>query len=259
MTIPLRRWPEFADKVIVVTGGGAGIGRGIVRALAENGAKIVIAGRNRQAAEASAEESIREFGVEALAVQTDVSVAAQCEALIETAVRRFGAVHGLVNNAALFALIPLLQASADDHDRMLATNTRGPLLCAQALARWTIGNKRTSVIVNVSSIAGARPAQGCGLYSASKAALNSLTQSMALEWTPQGVRVNGVAPGHVETEGVRADFEAGRLDYERMTSAIPARRIADVAEVAEAVLFLLSDRSRHVVGATLTVDGGEAM
>ena len=82
---------------------------------------------------------------------------------------------------------------------------------------------------------------------------------MALEWTPLGVRVNGVAPGHVETEGVRGDFESGRLDYDAMTGAIPARRIADVADIANAVLFLSSEQSRHIVGATLTIDGGEAL
>lgn len=260
MTEPsLCRWPEFAGKVVVVTGGGAGIGRGIVDALAGNGARIVIAGRNLAAAEAASTAVARDFRAEAFPIQIDVSVPAQCEALIRAAVERFGAVDGLVNNAALFALIPLLDASIDETARMLDTNLRGPLLLGQALARRTVAERRSSVIVNVSSIAGARPAPGCGLYSASKAALDSLTKSMALEWTPLGVRVNGIAPGHVETEGVRADFEAGRLDFARLTGAIPARRIADVADIANATLFLLSERSRHVVGATLTIDGGEAL
>jgi NAD(P)-dependent dehydrogenase (short-subunit alcohol dehydrogenase family) len=252
-------WPEFAGKVIAVTGGSAGIGRGIVTALAKNGAKVVVAGRNLDAARTAATAITNDFGAESLALQIDVSRPEAGETLISSAAERFGAVDGLVNNAAYFALISLLDADVAATSRMLDTNLRGALVCSQALARWTLAHKRSSAIVNVSSIAGARPAHGCGLYSASKAALNSLTKSMALEWTPLGVRVNGVAPGHVETEGVRADFEAGRLDRQAMTAAIPARRIADVADIAEAVLFLLSERSRHVVGATLTVDGGEAM
>ena len=120
-------------------------------------------------------------------------------------------------------------------------------------------NQRAGVIVNVSSISGARPAPGCGLYSATKAALNSLTKSMALEWSPKGIRVNGVAPGHVDTEGVKQDFESGRLDYAAMIGAIPARRIAAVADIADIVLFLASERSRHVAGATVTIDGGESL
>jgi NAD(P)-dependent dehydrogenase (short-subunit alcohol dehydrogenase family) len=256
---PARRWPEFEGKVVVVTGGSAGIGRGIVAAFAENGAKVVLAARHGEAAERVAEAARLEYGAETFAVPFDASVAAQCDELIATAWRRFGGVDVLVNNAAFFALIPLLEASPADAARMIDTNLRGPLFCGQSLARRTIESHRSSVIVNVSSISGARPAPGCGLYSASKAALNSLTKSMALEWAPQGVRVNGIAPGHVGTEGVRSDFETGKLDYERLTSSIPAGRLADVSDVANAVLFLSSEQSRHFVGATLTIDGGEAL
>ena len=252
-------WPELSGKTIVVTGGGMGVGRGVTMALARCGARIVIAGRDLARAEQAAADARREFGAETQAVRADVSVPANCEYLIEEAARRFGEVDGLVNNAALFALIPLLEASPEDSARMLNTNFNGPLFAAQAFARRCVALKRPGAIVNISSIAGSRPAHGCGLYSASKAALNMLTKTMALEWTPLGVRVNGVAPGHVDTEGVRDDFASGRLNREAMVAAIPARRIADVADVAEAVLYLLSERSRHVAGATLTVDGGEAM
>jgi 3-oxoacyl-[acyl-carrier protein] reductase len=251
--------PEFAQKVAVVTGGSAGIGRAVARAFAENGAKVVIAGRNFEAANAAAGEIARDHGGEALAVQTDVGKPEQCAALIDAAVKRFGGVDILVNNAAYFALVPLLEASAEDAARFLNANLCGPIFCGQALARWVVANKRTGVIVNVSSISGARPAFGCGLYSASKAALNSMTKSMAFEWTAKGIRVNGVAPGHVDTEGVRGDFAAGRLDYDAMIRNIPAHRVADVADIADAVLFLSSERSRHIVGATLTIDGGESL
>ena len=117
-----------------------------------------------------------DFTVEALAVKTDVSSPAECDALIAAAIQRFGRVDILVNNAAWFALIPLLDASPEDAARMLDTNFRGALFCGRALARWTVENAERSVIVNVSSISGVRPAPGCGLYSASKAALNSLDQ-----------------------------------------------------------------------------------
>src|SRR3984957_18681792 len=252
-------WPEFSGKVAVVTGGSAGIGRAIVEAFAGQGAKVVVAGRNLDAAERVAEAVTRDFTVEALAVKTDVSSPAECDALIAAAIQRFGRVDILVNNAAWFALIPLLDASPEDAARMLDTNFRGALFCGRALARWAVENAQTSVIVNISSISGKRPAPGCGLYSASKAALNSLTKSMALEWAPRGIRVVGLAPGHVDTEGVRSDFATGKLDHDRLAGAIPARRLAEPSDIADAVLFLSSEQSRHVHGATLTVDGGEAL
>jgi NAD(P)-dependent dehydrogenase (short-subunit alcohol dehydrogenase family) len=250
---------EFAQKVVVVTGGSAGIGRAVASAFAECGANVVIAGRNLEAAGVAVAEIERDFGAQALAVQTDVGLPQQCDALIEAAAKRFGGVDILVNNAAYFALVPLLDASAEDAARFLNVNLCGPMFCGQALARWVVANKRTGVIVNVSSISGARPAFGCGLYSATKAALNSLTKSMAFEWTAKGIRVNGVAPGHVNTDGVKGDFDAGRLDYDAMIRNIPAHRVAEVADIADAVLFLSSEHSRHIVGATLTIDGGESL
>jgi NAD(P)-dependent dehydrogenase (short-subunit alcohol dehydrogenase family) len=250
---------EFKDKVVVVTGGSAGIGRGIAGAFAKSGARLVIAGRNVEAARRAVDEISHDFGGEAIAVQADMMRPQDCEALIAAAIAQLGAVDVLVNNAAHFALVPALEASAEDAGRFLDTNLLGPLFAAQAFARWTIANRRKGAIVNVSSISGARPAPGCALYSASKAALNSLTRSLALEWTALGVRVNAVAPGHVDTEGVRQDFAAGRLDFEAMVARIPAHRIADANDVAEAVMFLASERSRHIAGAILTIDGGESL
>ena len=250
---------HFSGKTIVVTGGGAGIGRGIAQAFARQSANVVIAGRNFEKAEQTAADIRRETGARVLALQIDVSTKEQCAKLIEAAVSAFGAVDVLVNNAAHFALVPLLEAEAEDAAQFLNANLSGPLFCGQALAHWAIAQGRPAAIVNVSSISGARPAPGCGLYSATKAALDSLTKSMALEWTKKGIRVNGVAPGHVATEGVEADFVTGRLDRDAMARRIPAGRIADVADIADAVLFLASDSARHIVGATLTIDGGEGL
>jgi NAD(P)-dependent dehydrogenase (short-subunit alcohol dehydrogenase family) len=125
------------------------------------------------------------------------------------------------------------------------------------MARWAIEHRRSGAIVNVSSIAAGRPVPGLALYAASKAALESLTRSMAVEWAGKGLRVNAVAPGHVKTEGVLEDFRAGRLDEAAMLARIPDGRIDDGHDVADAVLFLCSARARHIVGQVLTVDGGE--
>jgi len=247
---------EFAGRAAIVTGGGAGIGFAVARAFARAGAHVAIAGRT-EATLAHSAALIEEMGGEVLTVPADVAVAADCERIVQATVERFGAADILVNNAAHFALIPLLDADAEAAARFLSVNVAGPLLCGRAFAAHVIASGRTGTIVNVSSIAGSRPAPGCGLYSASKAGLDSLTRSMALEWGPMGLRVNAVAPGHVATEGVLEDFQAGRLDEAKLVASIPARRIADVADVADAVLFLSSHAARHIMGQVLTVDGGE--
>jgi NAD(P)-dependent dehydrogenase (short-subunit alcohol dehydrogenase family) len=178
--------------------------------------------------------------------------------LIATTVDKLGAVDILVNNAALFAVLPLIEADAAEAARFFAVNAIGPLNAARAFARWAINHGRRGAVVNVSSIAAGRPALNLGLYSASKAALDSLTRSMAVEWAGKGLRVNAVAPGHVATEGVLEDLRTGRLDEKALLAHIPAGRIADGEDVADAVLFLCSDRARHILGQVLTVDGGEA-
>ncbi len=248
---------DFAGKVAIVTGGGTGVGFGVARAFARAGAHMAIAGR-RKATLTHAAAAIEEAsGAPVLVVEADVAVEADCERIVAATLERFGALDILVNNAARFALVPLIEADAAEAARVLTINVAGPLHCARAFAKWAFERGRGGAIVNISSIAGARPAPGCGLYSASKAALDMLTRSMALEWAPKGMRVNSVAPGHVATEGVIEDFRAGRLDEAAMLSRTPARRIADVDDIADAVLFLCSDRARHIMGQVLTVDGGE--
>ena len=242
-----------------MTGGGAGIGYAIARAFAREGARVAIAGRTKADADRTPREAIEEeCGRPVLPVPADVAEAADCDRLIAATVDQFGAVDILVNNAALFAVLPLIEADAAEAARFFAVNAIGPLNAARAFARWAIDHKRAGAIVNVSSIAAGRPALSLGLYSASKAAVESLTRSMAVEWAGQGLRVNAVAPGHVATEGVLEDLRTGRLDEKAVLARIPAGRIADGDDIADAVLFLCSNRARHILGQVLTVDGGEA-
>ena len=250
---------EFAGKVAIVTGGGAGIGFAVARAFARRGASVAIAGRTKDTLTHAAAAIEDAGGREVLTIAADVADPSDCERIVARTVERFGALDVLVNNAAHFALRPLIEADAAETSRAFGVNVAGPLACARAFARWAIARGRKGAIVNVSSIAAARPSPALGLYCASKAALESLTRSMALEWTKAGLRVNAVAPGHVNTEGVLEDFRAGRLDEEAMVARIPDGRIADVDDVAEAVLFLASDRARHIVGQVLAIDGGEGL
>ena len=248
---------EFDGKVVVVTGGGRGIGYSIARAFGREGALVAIAGRTKETLTQSAETIEEEWGRPVLPIPADVANADDCERLIATTVDRFGAVDILVNDAALFAFQALIDVDAGEAARFFAVNAIGPLTAGRAFARWAIDHKRGGAIVNVSSIAAGKPAQGLALYSASKAALESLTRSMAVEWAGQGLRVNAVAPGHVATEGVREDLKTGRLDEKTLLAHIPLGRIADGDDIADAVLFLASDRARHILGHVLTIDGGE--
>jgi NAD(P)-dependent dehydrogenase (short-subunit alcohol dehydrogenase family) len=247
----------FAGKSAVVTGGSAGIGFAIARALAREGAHVAIVGRGKTGLVRAAGEIEEDSEGRVLALPADVASPSDCVRIVAEAVDRLEGIDILVNNAAHFALVPLTEADDVEATRFFAVNVLGPLNCARAFANWAIEQGRDGAIVNISSIAGARPAPGCGLYSATKAALESLTRTMALEWGPKGLRVNAVSPGHVNTEGVLADLRAGRLDEAALIRSIPARRIADVDDVADAVLFLCSDKARHIMGQTLTVDGGE--
>ena len=248
---------EFDGKVAIVTGGGGGIGYAIARAFGREGARVAIAGRT-EATLAHAARTIEDaYGRSVLTVAADVAEAADCERMIAATVESLGGVDILVNNAALFAVLPLIDADVGEAARFFAVNAIGPLNGARAFARWAIAHQRGGAVVNVSSIAAGRPAPGLGLYSASKAALESLTRTMAVEWAGKGLRVNAVAPGHVATEGVLADLRTGRLDEKAVLTRIPAGRIADGDDIAEAVLFLCSNRARHILGHVLTVDGGE--
>ena len=250
---------EFDGKVALITGGGSGIGFGVARAIARAGAKVAIAGRTKTTLMRAAALIEEACGSTVLPIAADVGDPADCERIVAATIERFGALDVLVNNAALFALIPLIDADPAETTRLFGANVEGPLNCARAFAKWAFAHGRGGAIVNVSSIAGRRPALNLGLYCASKAALESLTRAMALEWAGRGLRANAVAPGHVLTEGVIEDFRVGRLNEEAMQSAIPDGRIAQVDEIAEAVLFLASDRARHIVGHVLTVDGGEGL
>jgi NAD(P)-dependent dehydrogenase (short-subunit alcohol dehydrogenase family) len=253
----LTRAPEFAGKVAIVTGGATGIGHAIARAFAREGAQVAIAGRTKDTLTRAAAAIETECGQPVLPVRADVAEARDCDRMVAATVGRFGAVDVLINNAALFAVLPLIEADAVDAARFFAVNAIGPLNAARAFARWVIEHGRGGAVVNVSSIAAGRPAPGLALYAASKAALDSLTRSMAVEWAGHGLRVNAVAPGHVATEGVLMDLQTGQLDEKAVLARIPAGRIADGDDIAGAVLFLSGDRARHILGQVLTVDGGE--
>lgn len=244
------------EQVIIVTGGATGIGKGIGEVLAEEGARVAIVQPELQQAQEAAADLEDSEGFAA-----DIGDPAQVEQMVRDVAARFGRIDGLVNNAALTglpAVSAFATASAEHVNRVVDVNLKGTIWCSQAVARWLLANRRPGGIVHIASVGAFAAQEMASIYCATKAALVSLAQSMALELAPHGIRVNAVAPGDIRTEAsadildeLRAMGATGR--YWRNT---PAGRRGTPAEIGEAVAFLLSEKATFITGATLRVDGG---
>lgn len=247
--------------VAVVTGGANGIGRAIVQALAENGARVVIIDVEEAAAARAAGE-VRDAGGDCLALQGDVTDAAAMEAAAREVARRFGRIDILVNNAGVNTSggrVPVHEYSLDDWHRLLNVDLNGVFYVSRAAIPVMLagGGGR---IVNISSIAGLVPLRLQSAYVAAKAGVANLTRSMALELGPRGIRVNAVAPGSTLTRGTEALFYGPDGAYtERaasLVSHIPLGRPGQPEEIAHAAVFLVSPEASYVHGHVLVVDGG---
>jgi NAD(P)-dependent dehydrogenase (short-subunit alcohol dehydrogenase family) len=244
---------DLRGKVAIVTGGGRGLGRAIAVALAEAGCDVAVCGRKLDACEQAA-ASIRALGRRALAMSCHMGHPAEIEAVVARTIAELGRVDIVVNNAATNpAARPLIAGTPELFDKVYAVNVRGPLQLACLAAAW-MADHGGGAIVNVISVGGLRPGATIGLYCSSKAALQSLTRVMAQEWAPLGVRVNALAPGPVLTDMVRA--VEGTEFHRMMVDATSMKRIASPEEVAQSVLYLVSDAAAYTTGSTLVVDGG---
>lgn len=242
----------WREHVAIVTGGGTGIGRAAALAFAGRGARVLITGRRPEPLERTAREA---DGIEALAA--DVTDAEGAERVVAYALERRGRVDTLVNNAGMFAARPLAGADPETVASLFATNVVGPTLLARAALPHL---KRTrGSISNVSSTFGHRPSPGAAHYGASKAALEHLTRSWALELAADGVRVNAVAPGPTETpmldrSGLTPELVAAIKEAE--AQRIPLGRRGEPEEVARWIVLLASPESAWVTGQVVGVDGG---
>lgn len=248
-------------RVALVTGGAQGIGRAIVDALLDNGAQVAIVDIDRDAGKKTA-AAIGEAGGTCLFVEGDVSDATQMEAAAEQVAARFGAIQILVNNAGINTRrerVPIHQYALEDWHRILETDLTGVFTTSRAVIPYLLRN-RDGRIVNISSIAGLVPLRLQSAYVAAKAGVANLTRSMALELGPQGILVNAVAPGSTLTRGTEALFYGPDGEYSEnaasLISHIPLGRPGTPAEIAAAVLFLVSPDASYVNGTILTVDGG---
>lgn len=243
---------DLAERVALVTGAARGIGQAIACKLAGAGAAVGVVGRPEGTPLEETLEMLRQAGARCLGVVADISDAAAAQDAIAQVRAEFGRVDILVNNAGVSADALLLDLTPQQWQRIFAINVQGTFVCTQAVALVMI-EQRAGTIVNLSSITADRAHPGVSGYAATKGAINSFTRAAAVELGRFGIRVNAVAAGVVETELMRRVL-GKRRDY--LLSHIPLRRFADPQEVAEAVLFLASDRSSYISGEILHVAGG---
>lgn len=268
-------WLKLEGKVAVVTGGASGIGLACCEALAENGARVVIADRDPASGKEAVKRIKRECEAEAVFQEADVTRSQDAAALMEAAVAAFGGVDILINNAGIN--IPRLlvdpagkeELSDDVLQKMMGVNLNGVVYCAREAARRMIAGGRGGVIVNMTSESGLEGSEGQSAYSATKAALHGLTRSWAKELGRRGVRVVGVAPGILEATGLRSEAYENALAYTRgitvdalrqgyvKTSTIPLGRAGRLSEVADLVAFLASERASYVHGTVVNISGGK--
>lgn len=239
-------------KVAIVTGGTKGIGLACADAFAADGYRVLICSRNAEEAERVAISLSRIDGqvLDAKADMADPDIGVE---LVGTCMDKFGRVDCVVNNAGIFSPTPMVEMTAAKWDETLHTNLRGAALVSAAAAGAMPSDAGCS-IVNIASINGLVAEDNFAAYNASKAGLVSLTQTMAIEWAADGIRVNYVAPGWIQTP--LSEPWIGGISQRDIDRMIPMGRIGEPSDIASVVLFLASDGARYITGQTVTVDGG---
>jgi len=260
---------RLKDKIAIVTGGNKGIGRAISLAFAQEGADVIIAARDMQAAENVAKEIIK-TGRRCITVCTDVSRADQVERMVNRTLQEFGRIDILVNNAGVLTMAKVVDLEEKDWNETMDINVKGIFFCCKTVARHMIKQKQGKII-NISSIAGKEGYLYMAHYCASKAAVIGFTKALALELAPYNVNVNAVCPGIIETNMLVREYRWGaelrgfptdEIDKgakkikEEAIKAVPLGRSAQPEEVAGVVVFLASKEANYMTGQAINVTGG---
>jgi len=243
------------DKVAIVTGAGSGIGRAIAIKFAQEGANIVIVYSRNDANANESARMVEEIGSKALVIKCDISNTDAVREMVDRVVEYFGRIDCLVNNAGVYSGAPFLDITEEAWDRVIDVDLKGTFMCTQAVCRYMRDAGVKGSIVNIGSVHGSRAWIGASNYGAAKAALIQLTRSMALELAPYDMNVNLVSPGAIAAgpnePKIQDEEFMSRVRYE-----VPLRRMGEGEEVADLVLYLVSDKSNYITGAEIIIDGG---
>ena len=245
---------DLNGNVAIVTGGAMGIGQGIALRLAEAGASVMITDVNLQAAQATVAQ-IRDKGGKAEATKADAANVADAKRAIEETVRAFGRLDILVNNAGIYPFAPALEVTEALWDKVLDINLKGVFFTAQAAAQEMLREGHGGKIVNIASIDALHPTGMLVHYDASKGGVVMVTKALALEFGPQHILVNAIAPGAIQTPGASSPASSEEM-MQAFTARIPLRRMGAPDDIAKVVLFLASAASDYMTGSVIVVDGG---
>jgi NAD(P)-dependent dehydrogenase (short-subunit alcohol dehydrogenase family) len=255
---------DLRDKIIIVTGGGRGIGRAIAEEFTRYGAHVVVADITEDSAESfAALRSIRRK-TKGFPMTVDVSESKDVKMLVATVIEKLGRIDILVNNAGIIGSGFIVDLNEEDWDTIIRVNAKSVFLCCREVAKHMIDRKRGKII-NIASQAAKTGEAGNGPYCASKAAVVSLTQVLALELAQFNINVNAICPGYTDTEMMKHVFEKrGKLvgispeEYKKqLCSGVPLKRMASPEEIAQLVVFLASEKSNYITGETINISGGK--
>lgn len=239
---------SLENKIAVVTGAGRGIGEGIALALAKEKCKIIVSDLDKKNCD-NVVKKLKEIGAEAMAIKCDVSKKSEVEKLFKQIKKSFGGVDILINNAGIFPFVNFEKMTEKDWDKVINVNLKSIYLTSSEAIKLMKNGGR---IINISSIAAFVGFAGLVHYCASKGAITGMIRALALELAPKKITVNAVAPGAIETPGAKQPEEAKN----QTISVIPLARMGQPSDIANAVVFLASDKSEYITGQTIIVDGG---
>ncbi len=249
---------KHTGKVVVVTGSSKGIGRAIALAFAKSNtySGIVVNARKREEAERVAKE-VQDIGnCDSIAVIADISQEADCIRLIDEVVKHYGRIDVLVNNAGIQQEVPFEDTSTEVWQKIIAVDLTGPFVCSREAVKHMLNqNPKGGCIINISSVHQIIPKPHYLPYATSKAGIEMMTKTMALELAHNNIRVNVVAPGAIETD-MNQELKEDKAELNKVLRRIPLRRIGTPEEIANMVEFLASDKASYVTGSTFFVDGG---
>ncbi len=243
------------NKVAIITGSARGIGKAIAEEYAKNGAKVVISDILQELADETAKELQKKYNIETLAIKADVSKMEEVETLVKTTIEKFGSIDIIVNNAGITRDNLIMRMSEDEWNLVIDINLKGVFNCIKAVTRPMM-KQRAGKIINITSVVGQMGNAGQINYSASKAGVIGMTKTSAKELGSRGIKVNAIAPGFIVSEMTEKLSDQAK---DSLIALIPAKKLGQPSDVANAAVFLASDKADYITGQVINVDGGMVM